>query len=66
MNMLMQLPNISPEFWKGYWRHSVGFDRMVNTLTRIIDDQNAAGTRCKGPGQMLGYRVKSVLICGFS
>ena len=37
MNMLMQLPNISPEFWKGYWRHSVGFDRMVDTLINSLD-----------------------------
>ena len=37
MNMLMQLTNISPEFWKGYWRHSVGFDRMVDTLINSLD-----------------------------
>ena len=37
MNMLMHNANISPEFWKGYWRHSVGFDRMVNTLVNSLD-----------------------------
>ena len=37
MNMLMHTTKISPEFWKGYWRHSIGFDRMVNTLINSLD-----------------------------
>ncbi len=32
MNMLMHNTKISPEFWKGYWKHSIGFDRLVDTL----------------------------------
>ena len=32
MNMLMHTRQIAPEFWKGYWKHSIGFDRMVDTL----------------------------------
>ena len=37
MNMLTHTSNISPEFWKGYWRHSIGFDRMVDTLINSVD-----------------------------
>ena len=32
MNMLMHTRQIAPDFWKGYWKHSIGFDRMVDTL----------------------------------
>ena len=37
MNMLMSSNRISPEFWKGYWKHSIGFDRMVNTILNGIE-----------------------------
>jgi molecular chaperone IbpA len=37
MNMLMHNTKISPEFWKGYWRHSIGFDRLVDTLLNSTD-----------------------------
>ena len=37
MNMLMSSKRISPEFWKGYWKHSIGFDRMVNTMLNGIE-----------------------------
>ena len=35
MNMLMHTRQIAPEFWKGYWKHSIGFDRMVDTLMAV-------------------------------
>lgn len=59
MNMLThrRTTSFTPDFWKGYWKHSVGFDRMVNTLTRIIDDQNAAGTSDPFEGNYPPYDI---------
>ncbi len=37
MNMLMHTQQIKPEIWRGYWKHSIGFDRMVNTLLNSIE-----------------------------
>ena len=36
MNMIMNTRPVSPEFWNDYWKHSIGFDRVVDNIVNSV------------------------------